>query len=241
MLFRSTQEYAQRSGLRRAVQKGMDAWNSGDTGQLLRTAQGMSPAELLEFRRGLASSMYQKFNTVDPTGNVAKTFLDGSVEGQLGKSSGAMQAKLKLIFGDAESYGNFMTHAAHEDKMFAATQAGGGTQTARRLIAQQNSTEPVGALLGGMGQTMMPSIGNLPHTVIQRGIFKAAAAGISNKASGELGNIVNIQGYDALKKFLTGLGSGEGATPLVGRGATTIAPAAAASAIPAWMRSQPPQ
>src|ERR1019366_1528225 len=129
-----TQEYAQRSGLRRAVQKGMDAWNSGDTGQLLRTAQGMSPAELLEFRRGLASSMYQKFNPVDPKGNIDRTFLDGSVEGQLGKSSGAMQAKLKLIFGDAESYGTFMTHAAHEDKMFAATQAGGGTQTARRLI-----------------------------------------------------------------------------------------------------------
>lgn len=225
-----TKEYAQRMGLERAVQSGMDAWNSGDVSQLLKTAQKMSPDELTEFRRGLASSMFQKLNNTATNGDAANGLLDASQEGSVGKASGATQAKLKLIFGDNASYDAFMKHAALEHDMAMSRASLGGSDTYQNL--QQGSHDPLNLALTSMSSGFNSAGLQMPKSILFRMGARGARSALNSQTGTELGEALNTRGATNIRDFLAQFTKEHGENaPLTGKGSQYYAPAAVATGI----------
>lgn len=130
-------EYAAKSRLQDMLTQGQDAWNKIGVRQLQENLSKLSPADRDEFRLGLASKLVDSLRDVSTNRNVAKQLLDKGI---------SMQEKLKVIFGDEDTFNNFMNRVKLEKKMADTRATVGGSATAKRTA--DVSFDPLPMLAG---------------------------------------------------------------------------------------------
>jgi hypothetical protein len=121
--------YKAANDLERALDEGHDWWMKADSRELGRVVaeKSQQPGALAEFRNGIASGLVEKLQSAATNQDVAR---------QITQASEDMNAKLKLIFGDAKTFDAFMARAKAENEMSKASGVVSGSATARRLAAQ---------------------------------------------------------------------------------------------------------
>jgi hypothetical protein len=182
----------------------------------------MGPANQLEARRALAADLNQQFNNSGGQQNIARQILDASQQRNIGNAPPAVQARLKVLFGNDDNYTKFMEHAGLEHQMAAAKSSYVGSDTYKNLKAA--TAEPIAMAMHGTGQTFAPSASNMIQSTLRRTGVKWVLNKMNEGAANEMHDVLNTPGADAVERLLRGLSPGT--NPLVGAGSTVGAPAA---------------
>ena len=103
----------------------------------------MSPAEQHHFRIGAIDSLTEKLSNTISGANSTKTTLDVA----------SLQRKIKAIFGDDETFGQYMKMLRNEKEMFDTYSMMGGSQTAKNLSALDDSMVDPNLILQGVNTT----------------------------------------------------------------------------------------
>jgi hypothetical protein len=203
-----TAEYARRMDLERALEAGQAAWNQTDKGGLRQMVRALSPDELAEFRRGMASELIAKLRSAQTNRNVAKELMEASQ---------SMQEKLEIVFGSKEAFERFMSRIAQEGEMAKLSGTIGGSETARRLTAQGFDPLELGmaGLMGGAGG-FSSSLASL--------LTKFGRGAVARRTAGEMGPVLSTQGSDNIDNLLQAWGA---RPPMAGRFAGAALPVAA--------------
>lgn len=219
-----TQEYAKRMNLERVLQKGVDAWGDTDTAGLKALVAKLSPAELFQYRAGMASELAAKLRNTATNRDVAKQLLDASI---------AKDEKLAVIFGDKAHFDMFMQKAQAEAQMAKLRGTYTGSATAYRESLKQSDPTNVALTLGSHSMAV-------PGWNYLKSGLARAAAGITRRDLMEqnaqhLAPLVTMKGTPAIDALLQRIMN---PAPIMGTGATMAAPAAAGN-LAAQMFSQP--
>lgn len=222
-------EYAARTRLEKAVQAGHDAWDAEDTRGLAAQTAALSPAELQEFRNGMASHFQSDLRSVTTNRNAAAKFVNPAT-GEV--SSPALEDKLKTVFGDQATFMKFMQSANGESELAKLAPAYGGSATHRRGEASgMNPAEMVVAegLFGHAG---------LSGVALKNMLKSAAANSLKRNTAEQAGNMLMTKGAPGIEQFLESL---KNRSVQFGRTSTAIAPAAAGRVPSIFQQDPDPQ
>lgn len=192
--------YAGMHRLEEAVRRGMSAWGESDSRALVREVGAMAPEELTELRSALASQLLAKLRGAASNRDQAQ---------ELMVASRAMQDKLRIVFGDEDTFRAFMERVGMERDMARMRGAYGGSSTARRTAAQTMDPMEMASAAQG-GPAAMASVG-----------MRAGKTALARNTARQLGPMLMTQGADQIDEFLRRFRL---RPPTVGAGASTVAP-----------------
>lgn len=180
-------EYARRMGLEEALAAGAKAFNTSDIGALKQQVSELSPAELEQFRYGLAAKQIEQLNRAQTNRDLGS---------QIVNSGPASMAKLRTIFGDEPTMQRFMQQAQAEANDAKLRGTFGNSATARRLSNNLRS-----AFYGGGSFWALAHPHYLPY-LLAAGLAKGAAAHALQQQGGEIAPYLMAQGPDAIRNAL---------------------------------------
>lgn len=180
-------EYARRMGLERALAAGAKAFNTGDVGALQQQVGALSPAELEQFRYGLAAKQIEQ---------LGKAQTNRDLGSQIVNSGPVSMAKLRTIFGDEPTMQRFMQQAQAEANDAKLRGTFGGSATARRFGGNLRST-----LYGGLGAWALIHPHYLPYLLGVQ-LAKTGAANALERQGGEIAPMLMAQGPEAIRSAL---------------------------------------
>jgi hypothetical protein len=183
-----TREYAQRVGLERALQKGMEAWSKNDPQALAGIVKSLAPDELVLFRKGMASEMMD---------GLRETATNRDAAGQLINASIGKDAKLGVIFGDKAE--DFMKNAWWEHQMSKLRGAATGSPTARREVAQ--GTNATAGILQAAA-TNYASSANMAQSAVSRMLARGAKRQVLGAQADALAGMLMTKGTSAIDQLL---------------------------------------
>jgi hypothetical protein len=199
--------YAKFKSLERALESGVEAWGMDDTRTLQRVVSEMAPEELKLFREGMASELISRLRSTDKNRGEAERLLN---------ASDAMTDKLKVLFGDEQTFQRFMRRVEAEAEMGKSRRVVGGSATARRQAAEGFDPLDVATLpmnpVGMFGKLMQA----LPGTM-------------ARKTAAELGPVLRTQGAENIRDQLSTM---QDAPPMVSPWFQQRVPAAVGGALP---------
>lgn len=204
-------EYARRMRLERALEAGAEAWNQVDTRGLRRTVQSLSPDELAEFRRGMASALITKLRSAQTNRNVAQ---------ELVNASKSMQDKLEIVFGSKQVFDEFMERVRLEAQLAQQLKSVGGSQTWRRAQAAAFDPEELAA-------DVLPGVPYGPAAMaswLGRVGARVGRGALARRSAAQLGPLLTTTGPDAIEQLLMSI---QGQAALTNPFATKALPAAA--------------
>lgn len=201
-------EYARRKGLIQAVQDGMDAFHKNDITALKNKVASLSPEQLEQFRHGLASEQIVALQGKG-TGSAAVR--------EMTADKLAQQARLKVVFGNEETFDKFMNQAKTEKQFDALKETVGNSATARRLAAREH--DPLNDVTRNMHYSLLRRV--------EHAIGRRVAGAIQHKTAGEMTGPLLTKGEDAISKLLRELEKDR--SPLVKSWMTDQLPAAIGS------------
>ena len=185
-------EYARRSALERALQSGVEAWDVADVAALRRTVQRLSPAELREFRRGMAGGLVKKLQNAATNRDVATQLVQG------GETA---SEKLKVAFGSKENFDRFMAQAKWEAEMARLRGAVGGSATHRRdAAAVFTPGDAENAAIAGVREAVGGPVA--AATAATRAVVGGATHILAGKTANRMGPILMTEGAPAIDALL---------------------------------------
>jgi hypothetical protein len=209
-----TDRYAQRKALERAVQDGVDMFHSNDITALNQKVASMTPAELEQFRHGMASEQLVQLQGQSGANQATKTMI--------AKNAPARTAKLKVVFGDEKTYDAFMERAKAERQLGMLSQATGGSSTHFNEANAASHDNLAQQVMGHGGVHMSVS-----HR-IQNAAIKAVLGPMRERQADAMTPALLTKGTDAIDALIN-FYEAHAASQHVGRGATTAAPASIGS------------
>lgn len=127
-------KYAAMSKLQEMLQEGVDTWGQRGVRELEEMMAALSPRQQNEFRLGMASRLMDTLRDAGKNRNVAKQLEDGSI---------SMQEKLRVIFGDEQTFDTFMGRVGKERTMATSGRAIVGSDT--HLLGIESGHTPMGS------------------------------------------------------------------------------------------------
>lgn len=189
--------------LERGLDAGHDWWKMADHRELARKVASLKsqPGALDEFRRGIASGLVEDLQAAATNRDKARELMQGSED---------LDAKLKLIFGDKNSFGSFMARAKAERELGKLSSTVGGSQTARRTAGQQLDPEHAGLDLALHGPGMIKSA-----------LGQLAKMAMTKRVASQMGPSLLTQGAPSIEQLFSTMGQ---QPHLAGAGITTLGP-----------------
>jgi hypothetical protein len=189
--------------LERGLESGHDWWMKADHRQLASTVHQLKsqPGALDEFRHGIASGLVEKLQSAASNRDTARELMQASED---------LDAKLKVIFGDKNTFNEFMSRVKAEREMGKLSSTIGNSATARRLTAQGHDPENLGLDLAAHGPGM-----------IRGALLQLAKLAMTKKVASGMGPRLLTQGAPNIESILGTMGQQE---PLAGAGTNLMAP-----------------
>jgi hypothetical protein len=148
-----TAKYAQRKGLERALKAGTEWFHkAADITGLNKVVQSLGPAELEQFRHGIASEQIIALQSKDGANAATKAMI--------AKNNPARQRLLQIVFEDEPTFDAFMQRARAERQLGKLANTIQGSQTHARGAA---SRVALADEIGTAGELLKPSNHSLPH------------------------------------------------------------------------------
>ena len=197
--------YKRAKDLERVLASGRDWWAKSDVNEFSRVFSGIAadPDQLTEFRRGLASHLVEELQNAATNSDKAR---------ELMQRSDALDQKLKVVFGDRQTFDDFINRAKAERELSKAATAVSGSQTARRLAARGVAPEHLA----------IDAIQRGPISTILDRTFGAARQAMTRRTAEAMGGPLLTQGTANLDALLRQIAQ---RPPLVRSTATIGAPA----------------
>jgi hypothetical protein len=189
--------------LERSLASGEDWWMKADKRELARAVDAVKsqPGALDEFRHGIASGLVKRLQSVGANRDAARELLQASDD---------LEAKLRVIFGDKQTFDTFMSRVKAERELGRLTSTVGNSATARRLTAQGHDPENLGLDLVAHGPGM-----------IKGALLQLAKLAMTKRVAEGMGPKLLTQGAGNIEKLLPTLGQ-QGM--LAGPGTTMMSP-----------------
>jgi hypothetical protein len=177
--------YGAHKDLERLVQQGAEWWSKSDSRLLNDRVSQLNPAQLTEFRTGIASELLKQLDNAraNPT-----------ILNQLQSAGQALQRKLEVIFGSKDVLDQFMEKVNLEKKMGRLGEAVGGSPTSRRE-AGRDATDALLTAVHGPASAVS-SGAHLASKAIKKQAQRAAGA--------VMGDFFTTQGAPDIEKLLRG-------------------------------------
>lgn len=184
-------KYAAMSRLETSLQQGVETFNRTGTRQLASDVAQMSPEDLQQFRHGLASKLVDQLSDVKTNRDAAKNLLDSSI---------SMQQKLKMIFGDKETFDQFMNQVKWEKTMAQSSGAVKGSQT--HLLDADAEFDPIPHIPAVVTHGPLG-----PFTALMQHTLGRVSKNQTSKVADLVGNKMLTQGTAAIAKMLEEAGT----------------------------------
>jgi hypothetical protein len=196
-------QYKGAKDLERALQSGHDWWLKADARELARTVDALKskPGALDEFRHGIASGLVEKLQSVTDNQDEARKLMQASTD---------LDAKLKVIFGDKNTFDTFMSRVKAEREMGRLSSTIGNSATARRMAAAGHDPENLGLDLAVHGPGM-----------VKGALAQLAKIAMTKRVAEGMGPSLLTQGAPNIAELLKTLGQ---QAPLAGPPSTMMAP-----------------
>ncbi len=189
-----TKQYAQLSGLQRAVVAGGKAWNSVDSQGLESEFASLSPAQQNEYRMGLAARALDALRNKATNRNAAAEYVNASPN---------LEAKLRIIFGDDDTFKQFMQGAQAEAQFNTMNNAGGNSMTAARESAKSAAQLPITAMAA-----IAHGVGGSYSLPVMIGLGQRSARDLAARnMAAKLGPLLMSQGPAAIRDVLNRAGN----------------------------------
>lgn len=203
--------YRGANDLERGNDDGHDWWFKADKRELARVVaeKAQQPGALDEFRRGIASGLVEKLQGTSSNRDAARELMQASTD---------LDAKLKLIFGDENTFQSFMARVKAERTMGMMAQTIGNSSTSRRVAARGIDPASLGIDAAIKGPGMVPGL-----------MSSAGKAMLLRRTAEQMGPSLLTQGAPNIESLITHL---TGASPLVGKGALAMPTTGLLSMIP---------
>lgn len=195
-----TEQYAARKGAIDALALGEQDFGTTDVRGIQRR-MGALPADQQElYRQGMASKFSEWLSSKGANRDVGT---------ELANASPDMQAKIKTVFGDPQTFQDYTDAQASEKSLSQLKATTTGAPTAKRIL---KATSVLSAGAGGMAAMLHSPTSALAAGTLGAGMYGAQKA--MEHAAGDAGNMLATQGGDAIQQLLDQI-SQQGAKPLM--------------------------